>query len=80
MLDLASARLKTHRDNIARYRRLLETRLTEFEREYIHRRLLEEQSELETMASVATIALEISAGASISAAAASNSQTSDLEG
>jgi len=66
MLDLVSARSRTHRDNIARYRRLLETRLTDFERQYIQRRLLEEQSELETLASVATI--EISASNSFSAA------------
>ena len=66
MLDLVSARSRTHRDNIARYRRLLETRLTDFERQYIQRRLLEEQSELETLASVAT--MEISAGNSFSAA------------
>jgi hypothetical protein len=80
MLNLASARSKTHRDNIARYRRLLETRLTDFERQYIQRRLLEEQSELESLASAVTIAPDISAGGPISAAAASNSQTSDLEG
>ena len=55
MLDLVSARSRTHRDNIARYRRLLETRLTDFERQYIQRRLLEEQSELETLASVAIV-------------------------
>jgi hypothetical protein len=49
MLDIASARLRTHRDNIARYRRLLETNLTELEREYIQRRLSEEQFHLETL-------------------------------
>jgi 5-bromo-4-chloroindolyl phosphate hydrolysis protein len=52
MLDIASARLRTYRDNIARYRRLLETNLTELEREYIQRRLSEEQSNLERMGSV----------------------------
>jgi hypothetical protein len=49
MSDLASARLSTHRNNIARYRRLLETNLTEFEREYIARRLSEEQANLEAV-------------------------------
>ena len=68
MSDLVSARSRTHRDNIARYRRLLETRLTDFEREYIQRRLLEEQSELETLATVAPMAPEISADDSFSAA------------
>jgi hypothetical protein len=48
MLDIASARLRTHRNNIARYRRLLETKLTELERDYIQRRLSEEQSDLES--------------------------------
>jgi predicted house-cleaning noncanonical NTP pyrophosphatase (MazG superfamily) len=52
MLDIASARLRTHRNNIARYRRLLETKLTELEREYIQRRLSEEQSDLEALGSV----------------------------
>jgi len=54
MLDIASARLRTHRNNIARYRRLLETKLTELEREYIQRRLSEEQSNLEALGSVAS--------------------------
>jgi predicted house-cleaning noncanonical NTP pyrophosphatase (MazG superfamily) len=53
MLDIASARLRTHRNNIARYRRLLETKLTELERDYIQRRLSEEQSDLEALGSVA---------------------------
>ena len=54
MLDIASARLRTHRNNIARYRRLLETKLTELEREYIQRRLSEEQSVLEALGSGAS--------------------------
>jgi hypothetical protein len=54
MLDIASARLQTHRNNIARYRRLLETNLTELEHEYIQRRLSEEQSNLEAPGSVAS--------------------------
>lgn len=52
MLDIAFARLGTHRNNIARYRRLLETNLTELERDYIQRRLSEEQSSLEGLESV----------------------------
>jgi hypothetical protein len=55
MLDLASARLRTHSNNIARYRRLLETKLTDLEREYIQRRLSEEQSNLDTLGSAATV-------------------------
>jgi hypothetical protein len=42
--DMALARLRTHRNNIERYRNLLETKLTELERKYIERRLSEEQS------------------------------------
>ena len=52
MLDIASARLRTHRNNIARYRRLLETKLSELERDYIQRRLSEEQSNLEALGPV----------------------------
>jgi hypothetical protein len=54
MLDIASARLRTHRNNIARYRRLLETKLTELEHECIQSRLSEEQSNLEALGSAAS--------------------------
>ena len=47
MLDERFARLRTHRSNIARYRRLLETNLTDHERQFIERRLSEEQLEFE---------------------------------
>ena len=43
------ARLRTHRNNIARYRRLLKTNLTDLERQFIERRLSEEQSEFELL-------------------------------
>jgi hypothetical protein len=33
--------LRTHRNNIARYRRLLQTKLTDLERQFIERRLSE---------------------------------------
>jgi hypothetical protein len=49
MTDMALARLRTHRNNIERYRHLLETKLTELERKYIERRLSEEQSTLEAL-------------------------------
>ena len=49
MLDERFVRLQTYRNNIARYRRLLETDLTDFERRYIERRLSEEQSEFELL-------------------------------
>ncbi|MGY4298509.1 hypothetical protein ACVWXN_006604 [Bradyrhizobium sp. i1.4.4] len=45
-----SARTQACHDNVQRYRRLLRTRLTEFERKFIEKRLSEEQSELERLA------------------------------
>ncbi len=45
------ARILAYRNNIERYGRLLNTELTEIEREYIRNRLLEEQSALERLAS-----------------------------
>ena len=50
MIDENLARLRTHRNNVTRYRRLLKTQLTDFEREFIQRRLTEEQSDFETLA------------------------------
>ena len=49
MLDERFARLRTHRNNIARYRGLLKTILTDLERQFIERRLSEEQSEFELL-------------------------------
>ena len=45
--------LRTHQKNIQRYRRLLETSLTDFEREYIVKRLCEEQSAIEMLSAKA---------------------------
>ena len=42
--------LRTHRNNISRYRRLLKTELTEFERQFIERRLSEERSAMGRLA------------------------------
>ena len=50
MIDENLARLRAHRNNIDRYRRLLKTILTEIERQYIERRLSEEQLALENLA------------------------------
>ncbi|MBW7972085.1 hypothetical protein [Bradyrhizobium sp. BR 10289] len=47
MLDENLARIRAHRNNIHRYRRLLKTRLSELERRFIERRLTEERSALE---------------------------------
>jgi hypothetical protein len=42
-------RLRAHRNNIDRYRRLLASRLTDVERAYIERRLREEQASVEAL-------------------------------
>jgi len=44
MIDENLARLRAHRNNTHRYRRLLATRLSEVERAYILRRLQEEEA------------------------------------
>jgi hypothetical protein len=49
MIDEKLAHLRTHRNNISRYSRLLKTNLTELEREYIEHRLSDEQLALETL-------------------------------
>jgi hypothetical protein len=51
MTDEKLALLRTHRNNIIRYRRLLKTELTELERQFIEKRLSEERSAMERLAS-----------------------------
>jgi hypothetical protein len=41
-----TVRIVVHRQNITRYRSLLQTRLTEIEREFIARRIDEEEAEI----------------------------------
>jgi hypothetical protein len=50
MLDEKFALLRTHHKNVARYCRLLKTKLTDCERQFIERRLAEEQSAMELLA------------------------------
>ena len=50
MIDEQLARLRSHRNNISRYHRLLKTPLTDCEREFIERRLAEEQSTFRALA------------------------------
>jgi hypothetical protein len=60
-IDEKFARLRTHRNNMGRYRQLLKTELTELERQFIERRLLEEQAMLESLsASIFPLTLKIS--------------------
>jgi hypothetical protein len=49
MIDENFARLRTHRNNVQRYRHLLETSLTALERQFIAKRLAEEQSAIEAL-------------------------------
>ena len=49
MIDQQAARVRTHRNNIERYRNLLQTNLTEVERQFVERRLIEEQSHLDSL-------------------------------
>lgn len=64
MIDEKLALLRSHRNNIGRYRRLLETELTEFERQFIERRLSEERSAMEKIAAVTfPLSLQIPVGA-----------------
>jgi hypothetical protein len=53
MVDESLARMRLHRNNIRRYRQLLRTRLTELERQYVERRVSEEQSALQALADTA---------------------------
>ena len=50
MLDEKLALLRTRRNNIIRYRRLLKTELTEIERQFIENRLSEERAAVEILA------------------------------
>jgi hypothetical protein len=50
MIDQQLARWRAHHRNIQRYRNLLQTSLTELEREFVEKRLTEEQSNLESLA------------------------------
>jgi hypothetical protein len=53
MLDENLARIRAHRNNIHRYRRLLRTKLSELERHFIERRLAEERSSLDALTATA---------------------------
>jgi hypothetical protein len=50
MIDEKLSLMRAHRNNIARYRKLLKTSLTDLERQFVERRLAEEQSAIEEIA------------------------------
>jgi hypothetical protein len=49
MIDEKVARLRAHGNNINRYRRLLTTNLSELERQFVERRLNEEEAAMESL-------------------------------
>jgi hypothetical protein len=49
MSELDAVRIAVHQNNISRYRRLLRTKLTEIERQYVERRLAEERQSLDLL-------------------------------
>jgi hypothetical protein len=49
MIDFRTAKILGHRRNIQRYARLLAGELTELERQYLQKRIAEEQAELERL-------------------------------
>lgn len=50
MIDEKLARLRTYRNSIDRYNRLLRTDLTELERRFIEKRVSEERTQMEALA------------------------------
>lgn len=53
MPDEITIRLQAHRQNVARYRSLLKTELTELECAFIDRRIAEEESEIRRLKALA---------------------------
>ena len=48
--DLRTAKVRAHRDNVRRYKRILASGLTDLERQFVTRRLAEEQSAIRVLA------------------------------
>jgi hypothetical protein len=55
VIDQEVARLRVYDSNISRYRRLLETNLSDFERRYLEERLSEEKSAADSLRHPASI-------------------------
>jgi hypothetical protein len=53
MYDENAARIRAHRNNIHRYRRLLRTPLSDLERAFVERRIADERTALEVLAAEA---------------------------
>ena len=54
MIDETLAQFRAHRQNINRYRSLLQTHLTAFERDFIERRIAEEEAAVSLLALAAS--------------------------
>lgn len=50
--DMQTAKMRAHRDNVRRYKRILASGLTDLERQFVTRRLTEEQSAIRALANV----------------------------
>jgi hypothetical protein len=55
MIDFNTAQVRGHRRNIERYCRLLATELTDLERQYLHKRIAEENAQLEQLEKAASL-------------------------
>ena len=54
MIELKTAQVRHHRQNIERYCRLLATELTDLERQYLHKRIAEEYAQLKQLEKAAS--------------------------
>jgi hypothetical protein len=50
MIDQTLAQFRAHRQNINRYRSLLQTNLTDLERDFVERRIAEEEAAMSALA------------------------------
>ena len=67
-IDEKLARLRVHRNNVHRYRRLLSPRLSDLEQEFLSKRLSEEQIAIDAL-SATTFPFSLNLGSPTSAAA-----------
>ena len=71
MIDENLSLMRSHRNNIRRYRNLLQTSLTDLERQFVEKRLIEEQSKLgQVMASTFPLTFRQPASSQIAPASA----------
>jgi len=78
-MTLLSERIKTHKANIDRYCRLLATQLTDLERDYLHKRIMEEHVVLSRLEAELTAA-NVSPKAPPQTVIAAQAMSSDFDG